>query len=250
MLKVSIITACYNSEITIENTIHSVLDQDYKKIEYIIVDGQSIDKTLDIVNKFSGKISQVISEKDAGMYHALNKGIRFASGDVVAFLHADDFYSHNSVVSMVVEQFEKTNADAVYGDLQYVDKKDTTKIFRNWKSCEYEDGLFLKGWMPPHPTFFVKKHCYEKFGIFKTNLKFAADYELMLRFIYKHKIKTSYIHEVFVKMRVGGKSNVSLMNRIKANREDRLAWKMNGLKPNFLTLILKPLSKIFQFLKK
>ena len=249
MIKVSIITACYNSENTIESTVQSVISQDYKNIEYIIVDGQSNDKTLDIARKYSDKIANISSEKDKGMYYALNKGIKQATGDVIGFLHADDFYTDTAVVSKVVKQFENNRIEAVYSDLQYVDKNNSAKIFRNWKSQEYKEGLFLKGWMPPHPTFFVKKSCYEKWGAFNTILTSAADYELMLRFIHKHKIKTSYIPEVLVKMRVGGKSNVSLLNRLKANKEDRMAWKMNDLQPHFFTLILKPLSKIFQFIK-
>ena len=142
-------------------------------------------------------------------------------------------------------KFEEKKCDSMYADLQYM--KDDEKVFRNWKSGEYKEGLFLKGWMPPHPTFFIKKTCYDKFGKFNTDFVSAGDYELMLRMIHKNKISVAYLPEVIVKMRVGGKSNASLMNRIKANREDRLAWKINNLKPGILTLTFKPLSKLKQF---
>ncbi len=249
MLKISIITVCYNSAETIENTVQSVISQDYKNIEYIIVDGKSTDDTLSILKKYSGNISRTISEKDEGIYFAINKGIATASGDIIGILHADDFYVNEKIISKVVEAFENNNVDTVYGDLQYVDRTDVSKIKRHWKSGKYKEGLFLKGWMPPHPTFFVKKKCYDKFGVYNTTLKSAADYELMLRLLHKNKCSVAYIPEVFVKMRVGGKSNVSLMNRIKANREDKKAWMLNDLKPQLFTFIKKPLSKLSQFFK-
>ena len=249
MLKVSIITACYNRQDTVEDTIKSVISQDYTNIEYIVIDGKSSDKTLDIIKKYSNKITKIVSEKDEGMYYALNKGIQFATGDIIGFLHADDFYPDNTVISKIVEIFTEKKVDSIYSDLQYVDPLNKDKIFRNWKSEKYKEGMFLKGWMPPHPTFFAKKSCYEKYGIFNTTFKSAADYELMLRFIHKYKISTAYIPEVLVKLRTGGKSNVTLLNRIKANKEDRMAWQINNLKPHFYTLSFKPLSKIFQFVR-
>ena len=250
MLKVSIITVCYNSSGTIESTIRSVISQNYNNIEYIIVDGASSDNTLQIVERYKNKISKVISEKDEGIYDAINKGISVASGEIIAILHADDFYSNENVISNVVDSFILNKVEAVYGDLQYVDRIDTNKIKRNWISGPFKKQNFLKGWMPPHPSFFVKKECYDKFGLFNTSLRSAADYELMLRFLYKHNCSVAYIPHVLVKMRVGGKSNVSLMNRIKANREDKKAWEINGLTPEILTFIRKPLSKIGQFFKK
>ncbi|MGQ0829908.1 MAG: glycosyltransferase family 2 protein [Bacteroidota bacterium] len=247
MLKVSIITVCYNSAETIEATIRSVVSQDYNNIEYIIVDGKSTDSTLHIVEKYKDQISKVISEKDAGIYFAINKGIAAATGDIIAILHADDLYTNNEVIYSVAKAFDTNQVDTVYGDLQYVDRNNIQKITRNWVSGKYTNGLFLKGWMPPHPAFFVRKSCYEKHGVYNTELKSAADYELMLRLLYKHKCSTVYVPETLVKMRVGGKSNVTLLNRIKANREDKKAWLMNGLKPGRFTFILKPLSKIGQF---
>jgi glycosyltransferase involved in cell wall biosynthesis len=249
-MKVSIITVCFNSQDTISDAIKSVLDQDYKNIEYIIIDGKSSDNTLSEIKKFPDKISRIVSEKDKGMYFALNKGIELSTGDIIGILHSDDFFENNHVISEVVRLFQDKDCEAIYGDIQYVSKSNPGKITRSWISGKYKHGLFLKGWMPPHPAFFVKKNIYEKFGLFNTSLKFAADYELMLRFIHKHKIKLSYLPKILVKMRVGGKSNKSIINRIKANIEDRKAWKLNGLRPGLFTLINKPFSKIFQFLRK
>lgn len=247
-MKISIITATYNSAETVEATLRSVTSQSYHDIEYIIIDGKSSDNTLDIVHRYKDKITKIVSEKDSGIYDALNKGVALATGDVIGLLHSDDFYVDDQVISKVAAAFEKS-VDSVYGDLQYVDRDNTDKIVRHWKSGNYRDGIFLAGWMPPHPTFFLKRACYEKYGAFNLVLKSAADYELMLRMLHKHKISTAYIPEVLVKMRVGGKSNVSLINRIKANKEDRLAWKLNDLQPGLLTLTFKPLSKIRQYLK-
>jgi glycosyltransferase len=250
-MKVSIITVCHNSETTIESAIQSVLGQDYvNNIEYIIVDGKSTDNTLSIIEKYHNRISKFLSEKDNGMYFALNKGIEMASGDIVGILNSDDFYPDEKIISRVVKEFKEKNCDSVYGDLQYVSRDNPEKIIRHWKSKPYNEKLFLQGWMPPHPTFFVRRECYRKFGYFNTNFTISADYELMLRFLYKYKISSSYIPEVLVKMRTGGISNITLKSRIKANREDRLAWKVNGLKPGLFTLVLKPLSKLRQWIEK
>ena len=250
MFKVSIITITYNSEETLIETIDSVLNQTYKNIEYIIVDGASTDDTVSIVHSYKDKITKFVSEKDKGLYDALNKGISMATGDVVGILHSDDFYTNHHVIQNVVNAFKTGNADAVYADLFYVDKDDTHKIHRKWKSGHYKHGMFRHGWMPPHPTFFVKREIYEKYGHFNLDLVSAADYELMLRFIHKHQIKLAYLPEFIIKMRVGGKSNLNLKNRIRANKEDRKAWKINGLKPYFYTTYLKPLRKIIQLFKR
>ncbi|MCC6181333.1 MAG: glycosyltransferase, partial [Bacteroidia bacterium] len=229
-MKVSIITITYNSDATLKETMESVINQTYPNIEYIIVDGLSQDNTLSIVNNYKDKISKVVSEKDKGLYDALNKGINLATGDLVGILHSDDFYTHPQVIEHVVKALQEDNADAVYADLYYVDRNDTSKIFRKWKSGHYKHGMFYKGWMPPHPTFFAKKSCYQKFGMFNLNFNSAADYELLLRLIHKHQIKLAYLPEFIIKMRVGGKSNQSFSNRLKANQEDRKAWKVNDLK--------------------
>lgn len=248
--KVSIITVCYNSERTIEDTLQSVLNQSYPNIEYIVIDGVSTDNTLSIINKYKDKITTIVSEKDNGIYDAINKGIHLATGDIIANLNSDDFYIDNNVIADVVATFEKEKTATLYADLYYVDAVDTNKIVRYWKSKQYKEGLFLKGWMPPHPTFFVKKEVYQKYGLFDLQFKSAADYEIMLRFVHRFKTSIAYLPRVIVKMRVGGVSNASLKNRIKANQEDRKAWEVNGLKPHAFTLIFKPLSKLLQFVKK
>lgn len=248
MLKISIITVSYNSAQTIEHTIQSVLQQQYPNLEYIIIDGASTDQTLNIINKYQDKISVIISEKDNGIYHAMNKGLKLATGDIIGILNSDDFYADENVLNDVVQLFENTHADAIYADLQYVDANDIRKVKRHWKSGKYNPGDFLFGWMPPHPTFFVRKEVYEKYGIFNESFRSAADYELMLRFIHKHQISIEYLPRVIVKMRSGGQSNITAKNRIKANLEDRKAWEINGLKPYFFTLFLKPLRKLKQFI--
>lgn len=250
-MKVTIITITYNSAATLEDTLRSVVNQDYPNIEYLIIDGKSKDNTLQIVDKYKDKITKVVSERDKGLYDALNKGIALATGDIVGMLHSDDLYESNHVVSDIVKTFENNpSADGVYADLVFVERNDINKVTRTWESGDYEEGDFLSGWMPPHPTFFVKKECYERFGGFNTSLRLSADYELMLRMIHKNKIKLAYLPKVVVKMRMGGVSNVSLFVRLKANIEDKMAWKLNGMKPKLFTRFLKPASKIMQYFKK
>ena len=249
-MKVSIITVSFNAEETISDTIKSVINQDYENIEYIIIDGASKDKTSSIIKSFGFKVAKFISEPDKGIYDAMNKGLALATGDIIGILNADDIYADTNVISKVVNRFQEDKVEGLYADLVYVKRDDTNKITRYWRSGNYSKGKFLKGWMPPHPTFFVKREIYEKYGNFNLDLRSAADYEIMLRFIHKHEIKITYLPCIITKMRVGGQSNVSLKNRIKANKEDREAWKINGLKPGFFTLIRKPLSKVGQFFKR
>ena len=244
-MKVSIITVSYNSEKTIEDTIQSVISQDYQDIEYIIIDGASSDATKSIIDNYKTDISCFISEPDAGIYDAMNKGINASNGDLIGILNSDDVYSNSSVVSDMVNALGKS--DAVYADLVYVDFNNLDKVKRVWKSGRFKKRAFYFGWMPPHPTFFVKKECYLNFGLYSLSLRSAADYELMLRFIHKNNIRVSYLPEIIVKMRVGGVSNISLKNRILANREDKKAWKINNVKPKAFTFFLKPLRKLSQF---
>ena len=246
-MKVSVITVCYNSESTLEDAIKSVISQDYTNIEYIVIDGFSRDNTPAILNRYKNNIARFVSEKDEGMYFAINKGIAMATGDVIAILNSDDFYSDSTIIRKVLEAFEKNNCDSVYCDLQYVDRNDTKKIKRNWIAGAYSDGLFFKGWKPAHPAFFIRKSCYEKFGLFNTTLCSAADYELMLRMLHVKKISAFYLPILAVKMRDGGKSNASIANRIKANREDLKAWEINNIRPKLFTLMRKPFSKLKQF---
>jgi glycosyltransferase involved in cell wall biosynthesis len=246
-MKISIITATYNSGATVEHTLQSVRQQDYADKEHIIVDGLSTDKTLEIVSGFD-HVARLIREKDYGIYDAMNKGIVASSGEVVGILNSDDVYANEKVLTKVKRAFEDPNIEACYADLQYVHSQDLNKVIRVWKSGKLRSRSFYWGWMPPHPTFFVRREIYEKVGLFNTALKSAADYEMMLRILVKHKFKAQYIPEVLVKMRMGGMSNASILNRVKANREDRLAWKINGLQPYFFTLYAKPIRKISQFL--
>jgi len=248
-MKISIITVTYNSAKTISDTLKSISSQDYTDIEHIIVDGNSQDETLQLVREFT-HVSKLISEKDDGIYHAMNKGIKMATGDVIGILNSDDVYAQSDVLSKIANLFADINIKACYGDLQYVKASAIDKVVRSWKSGKFKPSYFYFGWMPPHPTFFVRKEVYEKVGLFNTSLKSAADYELMLRILFKNQFQAAYLPEILVKMRTGGVSNSSLVQRVLANRQDRLAWKINELKPYFFTLYLKPLRKIFQFLKK
>ena len=248
-MKVSIVTVAYNAASTIKDTIESVLSQKGIDLEYIIVDGGSKDDTVQIIESFGDQIHKFISEPDKGIYDGMNKGVKMATGVVVGILNSDDFYMDENVLQKVISKFTE-DIQAVYADLVYVDQFDTDKITRTWVSKKYEEDAFIKGWMPPHPTFFVRKEIYDKFGCYSLELRSAADYEFMLRVIHKHKISLSYLPEVIVKMRAGGESNASFKNRLRANKEDRMAWKMNDLKPSPFTFIRKPLSKVSQFFKK
>lgn len=248
-MKVSIITVAYNAEKTIEDSIQSVLEQKYDNIEYIIIDGASTDRTLSIVKKYEDRISTIISEKDKGIYDAMNKGVKAATGDIIGILNSDDFYIDSNVITDIVNSFNDS-IDGVYADLVYVEGDDTSKIRRKWESGFYHHGAFKKGWMPPHPTFFVRSKVYSDFGHYALNLRSAADYEFMLRVIHKHRIKLNYLQRIIVKMRVGGESNASFKNRLNANKEDKIAWKMNGLQPGRFTFIRKPMSKLTQFIKR
>lgn len=243
-MKVSIITICYNSASTIEETILSVLGQDYPNIEYIIIDGASKDNTMEIVNQYKSKIAVIVSEKDRGIYDAMNKGLSQATGDLIGILNSDDTYAFPQVISQVVQQIGA--ADSLYADLQYVDGQ-SGKVKRHWRSGSFSKEKFLTGWMPPHPTFFVKTECYRKFGSFIIDQGSAADYEIMLRLLYKHQISTSYLPKVITLMKTGGASNLSWKQRWRANQQDRLSWKINGLQPKWYTLWLKPLRKLSQF---
>lgn len=260
--KISIITVVRNGAATIHDCIESVKEQSYPA-EHIIIDGGSTDGTLDIVNNYVSSISKIISEPDNGIYDAMNKGITLANGDVIGILNSDDYYAHSDVLAKVALAFADKYADSCYGDLVYVSGNKgrgtrdednyysrSLKIGRYWKSGEFHSNKFYWGWMPPHPTFFVRRCVYEKHGLYNLKLGSAADYELMLRFLVKHKITSTYIPEVMVKMRSGGVSNISLKNRLRGNYMDGLAWKVNELRPYPWTLLLKPVSKIPQYFKK
>lgn len=246
-MKISLITTTFNSAKTLKSTLDSVKSQTYADIEYVIVDGGSTDGTLELIESYASIVTKSISEPDEGIYDAINKGIKLTSGDVIGLLHSDDFFASNQVLQIIADTFQEYHVDAIYGDLQYVDAQHTDKVVRNWVSQAYNPSLFYRGWMPAHPTFYLKRSCYERYGLYNTDFTISADYELMLRMLLKNEVKAMYIPKTLVQMRVGGESNASLSNRLRANREDVMAWKMNGLKPKFYARFAKPLSKLKQF---
>ena len=248
-MKISVITPTYNSEATLVDCIESVHNQ-LVKPEHIIIDGVSTDKTLQILDEHKDKISRVISEPDKGIYDALNKGLSIAETEIVGCLNSDDFYSSHFILERVMEVFHNPKIDACYGDLVYVDKRQINKIIRHWKAGHFHPEKFYYGWMPPHPTFFVRKSVYEKLGGFNLLLGTAADYELMLRFLFKHRINVAYIPEVIVHMRTGGASNTSLRKRLEAHRMDYRSWLVNNLQPKIWTIPMKPIRKLPQWVIK
>ena len=247
MLKLSLITVVFNAVETIKDCLESVCRQSLP-VEHIIIDGGSTDGTLDIVENYHSHLARVMSEPDNGIYDGMNKGLRLATGDIIGILNADDLYAGPDILTKVAKVFNEEHVDSCYGDLVYVHPVNTEKVIRYWRSGSYDVRQFYWGWMPPHPTFFVRRSIYERYGLFNLDLGSAADYELMLRFLVKHRITTAYIPEILVKMRTGGMSNASLKNRLLANRNDRLAWEVNGLKPYPWTLYLKPLRKVSQYI--
>ena len=249
-MKVTIITVTLNSQKYLEDCILSVINQQYSNIEHIIIDGKSTDATLEIIKKYEGNISKWISEKDRGMYDAINKGMELATGDVIGILNSDDLLDGNDVIGSIVQAFEDEKVDSIYGDLEYVDPDDLKKIYRIWKGKSYHRSLFHSGWMPAHPTFYFKREIFEKFGGYESHFYSAADYELMSRYLFKNRISAYYIPKLLVKMRRGGQSNSSIKMRIRANRRDYLAMKKNKVPFAFLVSILKPLSKLHQYYKK
>jgi glycosyltransferase len=247
-MKISVITAVRNGAGTIRDCIESIRTQSIPA-EHIVIDGRSGDGTLDILKEYGSQISKLISEPDKGIYDAMNKGLALADGDVIGILNADDVYAHAEVLAKVSKIFSDKGVDSCYGDLIYVDYADTHRVIRYWQAGVYCERQFYRGWMPPHPTFFVRRSVYETYGNFNLSLGSAADYELMLRFLLRHKISTAYIPDILIRMRVGGVSNMSLKNRISANQMDRKAWKVNGLTPYWWSLWMKPLRKIGQYFK-
>lgn len=246
VMKVSIITATFNSAKTIKDTVLSVAHQTHKQIEHIIIDGCSTDNSLNIAGHF-GHAGPQLCEPDNGIYDAMNKGVKMSTGDIIGILNSDDFYPDAQVIEKVVKAFDSGDYDAVYGDLVYVDPNQVKRVLREWIAGVYNKKLFYNGWMPPHPTFFVKKEVYEKHGLFNLSFKSSSDYELLLRFMLLKEIKVKYLPDVLVHMRAGGNSNKSIKNRIIAHLEDRRAWKVNGISPKWYTIALKPLRKVNQF---
>tara|TARA_A100001035_G_scaffold225408_1_gene186275 strand:- start:6 stop:755 length:750 start_codon:yes stop_codon:yes gene_type:complete len=246
-LKISIIVATYNSSKTIRSCLDSIFNQNYSNIEINLIDGKSSDNTLDIVKNYNRKIPiKIISEEDNGIYDALNKGIYSSIGDVIGFVHSDDILASSTIFSEIIKKISLENFDGVYGDLQYVDFDKTDKVIRNWKSCDFNDKLLKKGWMPAHPTFFLKKAVYDKHGGFNLNYSISSDYDFMIRVLNDNSLKFCYLPRVISKMRVGGSSNRSLKNILKKSREDYIIIKKNKV-GNFITLVRKNLLKINQY---
>ncbi|MGA0435273.1 MAG: glycosyltransferase family 2 protein [Flavobacteriales bacterium] len=248
-MKLSIVTVAYNAEATIAEAVQSVIRQQRNRyeLEYIIVDGASTDGTLAAIEPYRSEITNVISEPDNGLYDAMNKGIDAATGDFIGILNADDAYADDGVLQSVAQALAESRADALYGDLDYVDGNNPRKVVRRWRSGKMNRRSFFRGWMPPHPTFFLSRKVYHQHGLYSEELRSAADYELMLRMLHKNQTTVTYLSKVLVKMKTGGMSNQSWGNRFRANREDRMAWHMNGLTPLPWTLILKPLRKLSQW---
>lgn len=248
-MKISLITATYNSLDTIPMCIESVASQDYKNIEHLIIDGESTDGTLEYVRKKSDELStlRVLSGPDSGIYDALNKGISACCGDVIGFVHSDDFLACPDVLSKIVKSFNSPAVSGVYGDLQYVRKDNPGKVVRYWKSNTFKSRLLHRGWMPPHPTLFLKNGVYRKHGKFDLAYKIAADYAFMLRVFKDHDLRFVYLPEVIIKMRLGGASNRSLKNILLKSKEDLRAMRSNNLPMPLIALLWKNLSKLSQF---
>ena len=245
-VKISVITAVFNRAQTIGQTINSVQSQSHTPIEHIIQDGGSQDGTLEVIDQLANATTQVLSEADNGIYDAINRGIARATGDVIGLMHSDDFFATDSVLEMVANVFSDASVQGVYGDLQYVSSADPKRVIRHWHSGTYTPTKLRRGWMPPHPTLYLRREVFDRWGLYDTEFSIAADYDAMLRFLVKGKIQLSYLPEVMVKMRVGGESNRSLGKILHKSREDLRAIRSNGA-GGIGTLILKNIRKIDQF---
>jgi glycosyltransferase involved in cell wall biosynthesis len=248
-VKISVITAVFNNRDTVAQALDSALAQTHPDVELIVIDGGSTDGTLAVLQRYADRLAVLVSEPDRGIYDALNKGISRASGEVVGFLHSDDLFADVAVLSRIATAFADPAVDAAYGDLLYVRKDDPGRVVRTWRSAAFSATRLARGWMPAHPTFYVRRAVYEALGGYDTRYRIAADYDCMLRFLGKGGIRAAYIPEVLVKMRVGGASNRSLKNILQKSREDYQALRVNGV-GGLGALAWKNLSKLPQFLKR
>lgn len=246
-MRFTIITPTLNSEKFLASCLLSVQQQDYPDIEHIVMDGGSSDKTLDIIQQFAEGISKYVSEKDMGMYDAINKGIKISSGQVIGVLNSDDFLANPTIITQMAELLTSTGADSLYGDLDFVNPMNIDEVHRRWISRPYNRKRFERGWMPAHPTFYVKRSVIDKYGNYETHFVTSSDYEFMCRLLYKHNITSVHLPATVVKMRLGGASNGSLKQRLRANRRDFLAMKKNNIPFPFFISILKPLTKLHQY---
>lgn len=248
-MTISIITATYNSAATLRDTFDSVLAQTYKDIDYIVVDGCSKDNTLDIIReyepRFDGRM-RWISEPDKGIYDAMNKGIRMAKGDVVGILNSDDFYTSHDILEFVAANVK--DVDAVYGDIHFVKPDNLNKCVRYYSSRNFRPWAMRFGYMPAHPSFYVRREVYEKYGLYALDYKLAADYDMMVRLFCKHRITARYVNIDFVTMRTGGASTNNISNRILLTKEDAKACKRYGIYSNFLMCSVKYITKVFEYM--
>jgi glycosyltransferase len=249
MTRISVVTAVFNKHDTVGQALESALAQTWPDVESVIIDGASTDGTLDVLEKYRDRVGVFVSERDAGIYDALNKGIKKSSGDVVGFLHADDLFADDRVLEKVARQFEDPAVEAVYGDLLYVRHDDTRQIVRCWRAGNFDAAALRRGWMPPHPTFYARRSVYERLGGFDTRFRIAADYDCMLRFLARGGVRTAYIPEVLVHMRTGGMSNRSLRNILRKSCEDLDAARRNEV-GGIGTILAKNLSKVSQFWRR
>lgn len=249
-MKVSIITVVYNNKVTVVDAIKSVLSQDYQNIEYIVIDGQSTDGTVEEIKPYLKYISHFLSEPDKGIYDAMNKGLKLATGDIIGILNSDDFYDNDHIISDVVSNFKSKKVDLIFGDIVYVKPDNLEKITRYYSSANFSPNKFAWGWMPAHPSCFFKREVYEKYGYFKTDYKISADYELLTRFMAKYKISYDYIPQVFVKMRTGGASTANFKSNWILNKEIVRACRENGIKTNIYKVLLKYFVKIFELIRR
>ena len=248
-MRISIVTAVYNRSATIGQAVASLRSQSHADYEHVIQDGGSTDGTLQILDGLKDERTALVSARDSGIYDALNRGFARASGEVIGLLHSDDFFAHDEVLAKVAATFERSGADAVYGDLDYVSAKDETRILRHWRSGEFSEARLRRGWMPPHPALFLRREVVERFGAFDTDFRIAADYDAILRYFGKGELKLAYLPEVLVKMRVGGESNRSLERILRKSREDYRALRKNRI-GGAPALVWKNLSKLQQFLPR
>ena len=249
MIKISVITAVYNSRDTVNAALDSVLHQSHPSVEMVIVDGQSSDGTVDLIERYRSRGATLVSERDNGIYDALNKGIALSTGDVVGFLHADDLFASPTALAWIAKAFEDPSVEAVYGDLVYVRRDRTESIVRQWRAGPWTPAALRWGWMPPHPTFYVRRSVYQRLGAFDTSLRIAADYDCMLRMLHVHRIKTAYVPRTIVAMRVGGISNRSLSSIVRKSREDLLVVRRHGV-GSAGSILLKNLRKVSQFWRR
>jgi glycosyltransferase len=251
-LKVTLITVCRNVAPVIRETLDSILAQTHPEIELIVIDGASTDGTVEILEGYRSSptergITTLVSELDKGIYDAMNKGLARATGEIIGFVNAGDLLMTPNVIAQVVSAFQRAHVDAVYGDIIMVDEHDIHKVHRTWISGTYHRENFRRGWMPPHVGTFIRKSVYDRFGHFNTDLRIGADYEILLRFLYKHQVRTVHMREVLVRFRLGGMSNGSVRHILRANREVRRSWALNDLQAPPLLVTRKLWSKVMQF---